>query len=88
MFTSDIRYPDPDLIGTLLSMGRQIGQFVQRARGEEALRDSENRKSAILDTALDCIITIDTESRILEFNPAAEQTFGHRKADTMGPPDA
>ncbi len=85
-FAHDMREPDQDLIATLLSIGRQIGQFIQRARGEEALRASENRKAAILESALDCVITIDQESRILEFNPAAERTFGYLKNDAMGRP--
>ncbi len=58
-----------------------LGQIEQRDR---AVRESEERKSAILNTALDCIITIDHEGRILEFNPAAEQTFGFARADVIG----
>ncbi|MBV8895989.1 MAG: PAS domain S-box protein, partial [Acidobacteriaceae bacterium] len=83
-FTRDTREPDDDLIATLLSIGRQIGQFIERARGEEALRASENRKAAILESALDSIISIDAQSRVVEFNPAAERTFGYSKAEAMG----
>ena len=49
-------------------------------------RESESRRAAILETALDCIISIDHESRIVEFNPAAEATFGYRKAEVLGQP--
>ncbi|MBF0611438.1 MAG: PAS domain S-box protein [Magnetococcales bacterium] len=48
------------------------------------LRHSEQRLRAILDTAMDAIIAIDTDSRILEFNPAAEKIFGFRKEDVLG----
>ncbi len=85
-FSRSVQRPDPDLIATLVSIGNQIGQFVQRSRGEEALRASENRKAAILESALDCVITIDGQSRILEFNPAAERTFGYSKAEAVGRP--
>lgn len=53
----------------------QIRQLAQRdfeqklARENARLQESEARKSAILDTALDCIITIDHSGRIVEFNP-------------------
>lgn len=53
-----------------------------------ALRESEARKSVILEIALDCIITIDGDGRIVDFNPAAEQTFGYRADEAVGRPIA
>jgi PAS domain S-box-containing protein len=50
----------------------------------EALRASEARMSAILRTSLDCIITIDHAGLILDFNPAAEQTFGYTREEAIG----
>jgi len=49
-----------------------------------ALRQSEARKSAVLEAALDCIITADIDGRIVEFNPAAEATFGYSRASVLG----
>ena len=49
-----------------------------------ALRRSEARKDAILETALDCIVTIDHEGCITDFNPAAERTFGHTREAIVG----
>ncbi len=64
-----------------------------RKRAEEQLRQeekelkySEARKAAILESALDCILTIDHEGRITEFNPAAEHTFGYRRDEVLGMP--
>lgn len=48
------------------------------------LRESEARARSILDTALDCIVSIDEDGRILEFNPAAERTFGWQRAEAVG----
>ena len=53
-----------------------------------ALRESEARKSVILEVALDCIITIDGEGRIVDFNPAAEGTFGYTALEVAGEPIA
>lgn len=39
---------------------------------------------AILDSALDAVITIDHLGRVLEFNQAAERTFGYRRDDVLG----
>jgi PAS domain S-box-containing protein len=59
---------------------------IEGAQSNAALKRSEARKTAILDSALDCIVTIDHEACITEFNPAAERTFGHRREDVVGKP--
>ena len=59
--------------------------LAQRAYTQAAaLGQSEARKAAILDSALDCILTIDHEGCITEFNPAAERTFGFNRDDVLG----
>jgi two-component system CheB/CheR fusion protein len=39
---------------------------------------------ALLNSALDCVISMDAGGRILEFNPAAERTFGYRRDQAVG----
>ena len=56
----------------------------EQRRAERELRASEARKAAILETALDCIITMDHEGKVVEFNPAAERTFGYSRAEVVG----
>ena len=66
---------------------RMVGvtlDITERKAIEEALRESELRKSAILEAALDCIVTITKESRIVEWNPAAERTFGYAREAALG----
>ena len=57
---------------------------VERARDDAALARSETRKAAILDSSLDCIVTIDSEGRITAFNRAAERTLGYSRQNLMG----
>ena len=52
--------------------------------GGGALRHGEAHAHAILDAALDAVITIDHLGQVLEFNRAAERTFGYRKVDVVG----
>ena len=47
-------------------------------------RESEARQGAILEAAHDAIITMDQQLNIREFNPAAEQMFGHERLDILG----
>lgn len=56
----------------------------ERRRSEAALRESDGLKRAILESALDCIITMDHQGKIIEFNPAAEKTFGYPRAAALG----
>src|SRR6266850_901728 len=51
---------------------------------EKALGASELRKSAIIEAALDCFITIDAQGRVIEFNPAAEMTFDYARNEVLG----
>jgi len=37
-----------------------------------------------LDSALDCIITIDAQGRVQEFNPASERVFGFTRGEAVG----
>jgi PAS domain S-box-containing protein len=87
-FRREIRPPDDELLETMAALGHQVGQFAERTRSEATCLASEARKTAILEMALDCIITIDHEGRIVEFNPAAEKTFGYRRAEVLGRPMA
>ena len=38
----------------------------------------------MLDAALDCVVTMDHEGGVIDFNPAAERTFGYRAEDVVG----
>jgi PAS domain S-box-containing protein len=50
----------------------------------EQMQESEAGTRAIIENALDGIITIDHHGRIVAFNPAAERMFGHVAEDMLG----
>jgi len=76
--------PIRDTAGTIIGISTISRDISERKRTEQALKESEARNSAILRGALDGIITMDQMGRILEFNPAAETTFGYRRDDVLG----
>jgi PAS domain S-box-containing protein len=78
------RDPDAHLLNTMASVGERIGQVVERWRAEDRLRESEARKSAILNAAFDCIITMDADGHVVEVNAATERTFGYSAAEMVG----
>lgn len=67
-------------------LGRVNDEIQQREKVLGALFQSEARKSAIMETALDSIITIDHKGIILEFNSSAERTFGYTRKRVIGRP--
>ncbi len=73
-----------DRAGTLQGFVRVARDMTERKRSEEALRHSEGRLRAILETALDAIIVMDSEGIIHEWNRAAEQMFGYKRTDAVG----
>ncbi len=56
----------------------------EQKEAEAELRKSELLKGSILKTSVDCIIATDQEGTIIEFNPAAEKTFGFAKDEIIG----
>lgn len=53
---------------------------------QRQLEESEARSRAIINSAMDAIITIDEAQHIIEFNPAAEQIFGCRAQEVIAQP--
>jgi two-component system cell cycle sensor histidine kinase/response regulator CckA len=73
-----------DQAGTELYREGSIEDITERKRAAEGLRESEARKRAILESALDCIVTMDHAGLVVDWNPAAERTFGFMRADAIG----
>ncbi len=61
-----------------------IRDVTERRERENALRRSEDHLRATVEAALDCIVTMDSSGRIIDFNPAAERCFGYRGEQVIG----
>ncbi len=53
---------------------------------EQALRDSEVRSRAVVESAADAILTVDSTGSIRTFNRAAEAMFGATRGEVIGTP--
>ena len=63
-----------------------LRDITERKAAEDALSESRRRMEGIVDSAMDALITVDEQQRIMLFNPAAERMFGVAAADAIGAP--
>jgi PAS domain S-box-containing protein len=68
----------------MVLVSRAAVEIEKREAAQESVRAGEERHSAIINTSLDAIITINKNGEIIEFNPAAETLFGYSSKDVVG----
>jgi PAS domain S-box-containing protein len=76
--------PDDAALKTLDAIGRQIGQFLVRTHGEQALALSERKARALLEQAAEGIIVVDRVGRIEMVNAKAETMLGYTRSELIG----
>ena len=75
-----------DVNGQFIRSHASVFDISALKRSESELSESEVRNAAILHAALDCIVSIDSHGKVIEFNPAAEGTFGYTREQAVGRP--
>ncbi|MCX5543757.1 PAS domain S-box protein [Paraburkholderia sp. CNPSo 3076] len=83
IFRSEPGTPTPfqfDLTGRLTQLASIA---IERARSERALKRSEERFRAIVDTTPDCVTVVANDGTVLLVNPAGSRAFGSVRADSM-----
>lgn len=86
LFGTNAQAPDEQLVEVTVALASQLGQFIERRRAEDEVRAIETRRAAMFDAALDAIVTIDVRGCVIEWNGAAERTFGWTRAEALGMP--
>lgn len=77
-------FPVRDAAGKLFRYAGIVSDITEARKADEALRESEASNRAMLESALDCLVAIDHEGTIIEFNPSAERTFGFTRDEAIG----
>jgi PAS domain S-box-containing protein len=83
-FAHELREPDERLLASLTVIGSQIGQVVARRRAQAETAAAASRLQAMLEAALDAVVTIDHDGIVRGWNHAAEEIFGYRAAEAVG----
>jgi PAS domain S-box-containing protein len=67
---------EPDLVLALRTIADIFGSALERKYAEEAASGSRDRLTGIVESAMDAIVAIDEQHRIVVFNATAEKMFG------------
>ncbi len=63
---------------------RAIRYAIERKQSQEELKASREFAMNIIESSLDMIIAVDHEGKVVEFNKAAQKTFGYEPEETLG----
>ena len=55
-----------------------------RKKAEEKIKTAQEYARYLIESSLDMVISVDKKRRIVEFNQAAEKTFGYSKVEVLG----
>jgi PAS domain S-box-containing protein len=84
----DPRKTKTELLEELAQLHLQLADLQEREAThratEAALQMAKDANDILIDSSLDMIISVDVERRIIEFNAAAERTFGYQRAEVLG----
>lgn len=86
-FTQDVRPPQPDLLRMLDALGNQIGDFIERKRAEQAIRDREAQFYAFMNNSPAVAFMKDELGRYIYVNRPFERVFGKTLAELRGKND-
>ena len=73
---------DPHITGIVAN----YRDVTERKIAEQGIKESQFRLEAVVSTALNGIITIDSDQNIILFNPSAERIFGYSVDEVLGQP--
>ena len=86
-FCEEAGAEDHELLEILAAFGAQIGSFVRRKRAEEALRDNDEFREALLESLEEGVVACDARGDLTVFNRAARQMHGVPDAWRVGEDD-
>lgn len=76
--------PIRDEAGTITGAVLVFRDVTRLRRAEEALKESQEYTRSLIDSSLDMIIAANQNREIIEFNRAAQETFGYQLAEILG----
>lgn len=75
---------DEETVSIVKKVAAHVSIAVHKALIMQQLKESDARKTAILESSLDAIVSMDHLGNVVDWNGAAERLFGYKRADAVG----
>lgn len=66
------------------TMASRVTQLIQSVGWQAQVEQSNDRNQAILNAALDSVVSMSESGLVVDWNPAAERTFGYSQSEALG----
>ena len=76
--------PDDQQLVMLSALAAHAALAIESSRQMTAVESSLARYQAVIASTLDCVVAVDEQDRLIEFNPAAERAFDYLASDILG----
>jgi PAS domain S-box-containing protein len=73
-----------ETVGVVEQVAGQVAVVIHKAALMQELKESEALKTAILESSLDAIVTMDHQGKVVDWNVAAERLFGYARTEAIG----
>ncbi len=80
----EVRTPDAELMEAMATIGNHIGQFIERKRAEQTLRESEKRYKQIVENASEIIYRTDGRGNFTFVNPTMMRLLKYSQDELSG----
>src|SRR6185369_9232186 len=87
-FSNETRQANDDHLSMISALGGQIGQFMERKRIEQGLKDSEERYRSVIAALDEGIILVGRDGRLIATNVSAERILARPSIELLGSPGA
>lgn len=83
-FGTSVCDEDPALTEAAFTIGRTLGQVIERIEAHRDQWETQNHAQMILDNAGDAFVAIDGDGIVIGWNRSAEKMFGYTAAEAVG----
>ncbi len=88
LFGTTLKIQNDESQNLFTGLAKQIAEFAERVAAQSQLSESNGKLGAMVQSAVDGIVTLDTQGKVESFNPAFGRMFGYEPFKLVGNPAA